>query len=92
MSGDATVLGEPLVVRRLAAPIVVDGNLDEAAWQSAAAAGPLVGPGEGQVIPDHPVKGFARLAWDDSKLYVGVVVDDRNPFSPFSRDEVDPHI
>jgi len=92
MSGDATVLGEPLLVKKLASPIVIDGNLDEAAWQSAAAAGPFVAPGEGQVLKDHPVKGFARIAWDDTKLYLGVVVDDRSPFSPFTRDAVDPHI
>ena len=56
MSGDATVLGEPLLVKRLAGPIVIDGQLDEGAWQSAAAAGPLVAPGEGQVVRlENPV-------------------------------------
>jgi hypothetical protein len=90
-AGDPTVTGEPAHVGKLASPITIDGKLDEAAWQSATALGPFVDPGSGNEI-SSPVEGFARALWDESKLYFGFIVRDRSPFSPFGRDEVDPHI
>jgi hypothetical protein len=93
IAGDATVTGAPAKVARLAAPPVIDGKLDEPAWGAAAVLGPFVDPGDGAAVSvDHPVAAFARLGWDDRHLYLGVVVGDREPRSPFTRDAVDPHI
>ncbi len=90
--GEATIEGAPLRVGRFASKPVLDGRLDDAVWSGAAIAGPFVAPGDGAEAKKHPVAGFARLGWDDAALYVGVVVDDRAPFSPFGRDDADPRI
>ncbi len=71
--------------------IRVDGRLDEPAWQHAGATGAFVGPGDGKPSAS-PVNASARLAWDESNLYLGLVVEDRDPSSPYSRGEIDPHI
>jgi hypothetical protein len=93
VQGDGTVGGEPAHVGRAAQKPTIDGKLDEPMWQSAVALGPFVGPGNGEAAhPKSPVAGFARLAWDDQNLYLGAVVGDRTPVSPFQRDDVDPHI
>jgi hypothetical protein len=91
--GEPTIAGAPVDVPRLPAPPRLDGKLDEAAWASAAQLGPLVDPFDGHEHPsDDPVAAFARLGWDDRALYLAVVVRDRAPRSPFSRDANDPHI
>jgi hypothetical protein len=91
--GEETIAGPPLSVKRCAAPPRIDGALDDPCWASAAIAGPFVLPGDGRAAAeDDPVAAFARLAWDERALYVGVVVSDREPRSPFSRDARDPHI
>jgi len=91
--GEGTITGSPLVVRRCAAPPAIDGALDDACWATANIAGPLVAPHDGRAVPDDdPVAGFAKLAWDERALFVGVVVRDPKPRSPFARDARDPHI
>jgi hypothetical protein len=90
--GEPTLSGAPLAVPRLPSPPHLDGKLDEAAWAQAAVLGPLVDPGGGREMEKHPVAAWARLGWDDTNLYLGVVVRDRAPRSPFSRDDVDPHV
>jgi hypothetical protein len=92
LKGEATIGGDPLKVPRLAAPPVLDGKLDDAAWADAAILGPLVSPRDGQIIEKSPVAAFARLGWDDQNLYLGVVVHDGKPTSPFGRTDVDPHV
>ena len=69
----------------------IDGKLDDAAWSSATATKMFVQPGDGADAPGHEVAAFAKLGWDDQKLYVGAVIFDRTPTSPFTRDDVDPH-
>lgn len=92
-AGAATIAGDPLVVQRFATRPTLDGRLDEPVWKAAAELGPFVDPGSGaSVSSSHPVAGFARLGWDDDHLYVGAVVRDKKPSSPFNRDDVDPHI
>jgi len=91
--GEPTVAGEPVRVTRAAAPPRIDGSLDDAAWAGAALLGPLAQAGAGEpAATDHPVAAFARLTWDDTHLYLGVVVRDRRARSPFARDQKDPHI
>ena len=90
--GEPTIGGEPLALPRLLSPPRLDGRLDDAAWAAAATLGPLVDPGSGQPVADSPVAAWARAGWDDRALYLGVVVRDRAPGSPFAREEVDPHV
>ena len=90
VAGDGTVSGEPAVVKRVAAPPAIDGRLDEDAWSTATVLGPFVDAGEGRFQPDHPVAATARVLWDERHLYVGVIVRDRAPKSPFPRDALDP--
>jgi len=93
VQGDGTIAGEPAHIPRAAQKPTLDGKLDEAMWQSAVVLGPFVGPGNGEAAhPKSPVAGFARLAWDDQNLYLGAVVGDRAPVSPFQQGDADPHI
>jgi hypothetical protein len=89
IAGEATLSGEPAAVPRIAAP-ALDGKLDD--WQGAATLGPLVDPGDGSAASGSPVAGFARLGWSDTHLYLGMLIRDDDPRSPFSRDAVDPHV
>jgi hypothetical protein len=92
-NGDATVQGTPASVRKLASHPIIDGKLDDAAWSAAAVLGPLVDPGAGgPARADHPVAASARIGWDDTHLYLGLVVRDGKASSTFARDAVDPHI
>jgi len=93
VQGDNTVTGDPARVAKLPSKPNIDGKLDEPFWQTTTALGPFVGPGNGEAPPaKHPVAGFARMGWDDNNLYLGAVVSDQNPVTPFKRDEVDPHL
>ena len=89
--GEATITGAPLSVGRFATPPVLDGKLDDAVWANAATTAPFVQPGDGSDAPGHEVAAFAKLGWDDQKLYIGAVVFDQSPTSPFNRDDDDPH-
>ncbi len=82
-----------LAVPKLArGAIHVDGELDEKAWERAAATQMFVSPGSGKPERQSKVNAFARAAWDEDQLYLAVVVHDPDPSSPFSRDAVDPHV
>ncbi|GAC1351397.1 MAG: hypothetical protein NVSMB1_04040 [Polyangiales bacterium] len=72
--------------------IKLDGKLDEPAWKNAGFTGPFVSPGDGKTPSDHPVNAVAKLGWDDTNLYVGFVVDDKEPVAPFKATEKDPHL
>ncbi len=56
--------------------IVIDGKADEAAWRSASSTGPFVDVGTGKPSSSSPVNGSAKLAWDDTNLYVLIEVTD----------------
>ena len=64
--------------RRTGGPIVVDGRMDEPAWQAA----PLeddftqVSPDEGKPASVHTA---FRMLWDDEYLYFGAICDDAEP-------------
>jgi len=90
-SGESTISGAPMGVPRFATPPNMDGKLDDAVWSHAATTSAFVEPGNGEPAPGSEVAAFAKLGWDDKNLYVGAVVLDRSPFSPFTRDENDPH-
>ncbi len=87
--GEGTIEGEPARIPRVAAAPEIDGKLDEEAWTRAIVLGPLGDPSTGV---DRGDGTFARALWDEHHLYLGLVVRDRAPSSPFARDDVDPHI
>ncbi len=60
-------------VRRAAVPLVIDGKLDDKAWQSAAVI-EFVFPFAAQTGAKQ--KTTARLLWDDDYLYVGYDCED----------------
>lgn len=61
-----------LVARRATAPVVIDGSLNDAAWQTADIATDFVG-----VRPDYvletPFRSTVRILFDDEHLYIGAV-------------------
>jgi len=93
IQGDATISGIPARVSRFATRPVIDGRLDEAVWRTAAVLGPFVDTNDGRrVSASHPVAATARIGWDDERLYLGFVVADGHPASPFARNDSDPHL
>lgn len=85
----ATNESEPPVasyeVRRATGRIIIDGRLDEEAWQAAD------GPAYLDVTWDSPLpmqRTQARLLWDDEYLYVGYIVEDSDITAQFlNRDD-----
>jgi hypothetical protein len=90
--GADTIAGEPMAVPFFASAPTLDGKLDDAVWANAARTALFVHPGNGQEVEKSPVAAFARLGWDDQKLYVGVVVEDGAPATPFGRNDPDPRL
>jgi Carbohydrate family 9 binding domain-like len=72
--------------------INVDGKLDEEAWKTAPTTGPFVDVRTGRPNAASPVQGSAKLLWDDTSLYVGFDVKDKNIEGGFKKDEKDPHL
>lgn len=91
-SGESTLTGSPLTLTKTETPPVLDGKLDDGAWARAAILGPLVDPGTGADARSSRISTFAKITWDERALYLGIVVRDQKASSPFSRDEIDPHI
>jgi len=75
-----------LVVNKLAAndKIVIDGKPDDKAWGGAATTGPFVDVGTGKPNTSFPVNASAKLAWDDTNLYVFFDVKDPDVTGGFS--------
>jgi hypothetical protein len=63
----------PVLRATPATGIRVDGNLDEAAWQSATATGPFVDTVTGSPAE---LQATAKVLWDETNLYVGFDVAD----------------
>ncbi|MBI4703060.1 MAG: carbohydrate-binding family 9-like protein [Deltaproteobacteria bacterium] len=72
--------------------IVIDGVLDEPAWQSAAPTGPFVHPGTGRYSAGQPLGGSARLTRDQQHLYVAIEAEDATVHGGWPADAVDPHL
>lgn len=75
-----------------AGSIHVDGTLDESAWEHAGQTGGFVGPINGRPTPQSQVNGSARFLWDDTNLYASFIILDREPTTPFTPADVDPHL
>jgi hypothetical protein len=72
--------------------IAIDGRPTDPGWSGAAHTGLFVRPGDGKPAEGSKVNASARAAWDDEHLYLAFVIYDPAPTTPFSRDDVDPHI
>jgi hypothetical protein len=82
-----------LTVRRMeSGKIKVDGELAEPEWDQAMSTGSFVSPGDGQPVPGSPVAASARMGWNEDLWFVALRVSDPAPASPFSPQDVDPHI
>lgn len=81
-----------VVPRRGGPPLVIDGRLDDAAWQSAARTRPFVEPGTGRESPTSDPRGSARFLWDDEALYVGFTVASTRLEGRFPKDARDAHL
>jgi hypothetical protein len=87
-----TEIPELAAVRLAPGSVTIDGRLDDPGWARAQATGAFVAPGDGAGLPASPVNANARLAWDDTALYLAVQVYDADAVSPFGRDDIDPHV
>jgi Carbohydrate family 9 binding domain-like len=56
--------------------IVIDGKGDDKAWGVATSTGPFVDVGTGKPNTSFPVNASAKVAWDDTNLYILVEVSD----------------
>jgi hypothetical protein len=64
------------------APIVIDGVLDEPAWQDAQVLGPFVAyDGKAKITRSTT----AQIAWDPYNLYLAFTAQDPDPFTPYSK-------
>ena len=60
--------GQPYTAFRTPSPLVIDGRLDKAVWQSAPPTQRFVDIGSGAPAPFGTL---ARILWDDEHLYIG---------------------
>lgn len=74
VGGKSAVAAPTYTAHRLAAPIVLDGRLDDAGWQGVPVTRPFVSPA-GKALPASQ-RADARLAWDDEFLYVAFTCRD----------------
>jgi hypothetical protein len=73
--------------------IVVDGRLDEAAWQATLKTREFVHPGTGEPLgPQAPLGGTVRLRYDDEALYFAFEARDKNVRGGFEPKAIDPHL
>lgn len=74
-------------VAKLAAndKIVIDGKGDDKAWGAATSTGPFVDVGTGKPNSTFPVNGSAKLAWDDTNLYVKLDVASEDVVGGFTK-------
>jgi hypothetical protein len=66
---------EKYVCYRAAAPIEVDGNLDEAAWSKASWSDPFVDI-EGGRRPKPRLRTMVKMLWDDQYFYIGAYLEE----------------
>ena len=81
-----------LAARLQAGAVKVDGKPDEPAWKDTNTTRPFVHPANGGAVPGSPVNTTAGIGWTDKNLLVWFKVLDRDPTTPFSPKDVDPHI
>lgn len=80
-----------LRVRKLAkdATITIDGKLDDPAWRRAAYTGSFKDPDTGRRNRDFPIRGSARMLWDERGFYVAFDVKDSDIVGGFDKGAVD---
>ncbi|HTO93055.1 MAG TPA: family 20 glycosylhydrolase, partial [Bacteroidota bacterium] len=83
---DAPVMRHPkgYVACRAAAPLTIDGRLDEPSWQSAPWTENFVDI-EGDIRPIPRYRTRAKMLWDDTYLYIGAEVDDPHVWATLTK-------
>jgi hypothetical protein len=71
--------------------IVIDGKGDDKAWEVATSTGPFVDVGTGKPNTSFPVNATAKIAWDDTNLYVLFDVSDPDVVGFFTSADKQPH-
>jgi hypothetical protein len=67
--------------------IVIDGKGDDKAWGVATSTGPFVDVGTGKANTTFPVNATAKVAWDDTNLYVLIDVSEPDVVGYFTSPE-----
>jgi len=75
-----------VTLQKLAAntKIVIDGKDDDDAWKAATSTGPFVDVGTGKPNASFPVNGSAKIAYDDTNLYVLFNISDPDVIGGFT--------
>jgi hypothetical protein len=71
--------------------IVIDGKGDDKVWEVATSTGPFVDVGTGKPNTSFPVNASAKIAWDDTNLYVLFDVSDPDVVGYFTSPDKQPH-
>ncbi len=72
------------VCRPAAKPIVIDGRLDDAAWQDTPWTDPFVDI-EGDAKPRPPLETRAKLLWDEDNLYIGAALEEPHVWATLTK-------
>ena len=72
--------------------IVIDGKLDDPAWDRALALGPFVNVTTGEPMDANEVTGNVKLTFDRRALYMGFEVFDADVRGGFDPSQTDPHL
>lgn len=78
--------------RSPAAPLLIDGKLDEPGWARAATTGSFVNVATGEAPAVTELGGSAKLLYDEQALYVGFEVFDDDLRGGFDPAQPDPHL
>ena len=73
-------------------PVVIDGKLDEPAWQRAATTGQLENVGTGEPPSGNEPSGSVKLLSDEQSLYLGFEVFQDDLRGGFDTNVPDPHL
>jgi hypothetical protein len=89
-SGEVPVLWVPWHDQKW--PIVIDGKLDEPAWQRAATTGQFQNVGTGEAPSGSQPSGSVKLLADEQSLYLGFEVFEDDLRGGFDTKRSDPHL
>jgi hypothetical protein len=91
-AADPPVPPYPITIARATGPIVVDGDLSDAAWKDTTPIEKWFETNPGDNV-EPKVKNVGRMTYDDKYLYIGLEFDDPDPKkirAPYAdRDNID---
>ena len=72
--------------------MMIDGELAEMQWRTAARTARFVDAGTGAEVPQGRTRGVVSVFWNAEALYLGFEVEDKDVRGGFPQDAVDPHL